>query len=271
MKTKNKSKLIFSVLIVLTFSVLIYAHASGITGVTKKSNSPGCTCHNPTPSADVIVTINGPESLSINQTANYTVTISGGPLVRAGTDIAVSAGTLAPLSDDLQLINGELTHVLPKAPVSGVVTFNFKYIAPANDGTQTIFANGNSVNNNGQSIGDLWNFAPNKIIQVGLMTGIDDAGQVNAFKLEQNYPNPFNPSTRIRYSIPKNEFVILKIYDLLGNEIATLVNEEKPAGNYEITFNINSLRNKTNISSGVYFYSLKAGDYLATKKLALIK
>ncbi|MDZ7625231.1 MAG: T9SS type A sorting domain-containing protein [Ignavibacteriaceae bacterium] len=81
------------------------------------------------------------------------------------------------------------------------------------------------------------------------------------FTLEQNYPNPFNPSTTIRYSIPSSEFVTLKVYDVLGNEVATLVNEEKPAGSYEMNFNAAGL------SSGIYFYALQAGSYTQTGKI----
>ncbi len=75
---------------------------------------------------------------------------------------------------------------------------------------------------------------------------------VDEFKLYQNYPNPFNPSTIINYQIPQQEFVTIKVYDILGNEIAILVNEEKPAGSYEVEFNASSL------PSGVYFYQLKS-------------
>ncbi len=87
------------------------------------------------------------------------------------------------------------------------------------------------------------------------------------FKLYQNYPNPFNPSTTINYSIPKRSFVLLKVYDILGNEIATLVNGEENAGNYSVQFNsgINHL------ASGIYFYKLQAGEFTATKKLILLK
>ena len=83
--------------------------------------------------------------------------------------------------------------------------------------------------------------------------------------LFQNYPNPFNPSTTIKYQIPKLNFVTLKIYDVLGNEITTLVNEKKPIGNYEIEFNAPEL------PSGIYFYSLQAGNYVDTKKMILLK
>jgi photosystem II stability/assembly factor-like uncharacterized protein len=89
-------------------------------------------------------------------------------------------------------------------------------------------------------------------------------------KLFQNYPNPFNPSTQINYSISKSEFVTLKVYDVLGNEVAALVNEEKPAGAYTVRFNSHSDEGQ-NLSSGVYFYRLKAGSYISTKKLILMK
>ncbi|MDP4192075.1 MAG: T9SS type A sorting domain-containing protein, partial [Bacteroidota bacterium] len=83
--------------------------------------------------------------------------------------------------------------------------------------------------------------------------------------LAQNYPNPFNPSTSIKYSIPQNSMVSLKVYDILGKEVASLVNEQKSAGSYEVNFNANSL------SAGMYIYELKAGNFTQTKKMMLIK
>jgi len=85
------------------------------------------------------------------------------------------------------------------------------------------------------------------------------------YRLFNNYPNPFNPSTTIIYQIPKQSIVILKIYDVLGREIAVLVNEEKPIGNYKIIFNANGL------SSGIYFYRLVAGSFIETKRMVLLK
>lgn len=85
------------------------------------------------------------------------------------------------------------------------------------------------------------------------------------FSLSQNYPNPFNPSTNISYAIPYEEHLTLKIFDILGNEIQTLVNELKPAGRYNINFNA------ANLPSGVYYYILQAGNYSETKKLLLLK
>jgi hypothetical protein len=89
------------------------------------------------------------------------------------------------------------------------------------------------------------------------------------FKLEQNYPNPFNPTTNIGFRIADFGFVSLKIYDVLGNEIATLVNEEKPAGEYEVEFNPESSIKQP--ASGIYFYQIKAGDFIQTKKMVLLK
>jgi len=85
------------------------------------------------------------------------------------------------------------------------------------------------------------------------------------FKLLQNYPNPFNPSTSIQYEVSNGQFVSLKVFDVLGNEIATLVNEEKPAGRYEIEFD------GVGLPSGIYFYQLKAGNFVETKKMVLMK
>ena len=92
------------------------------------------------------------------------------------------------------------------------------------------------------------------------------------FQLSQNYPNPFNPTTSIQYAIASRQFVILKVYNLLGKEVATLVNEEKPAGEYEVEFNtLSHSGNVRNLPSGIYFYELKAGSFTQTKKMVLIK
>jgi hypothetical protein len=88
---------------------------------------------------------------------------------------------------------------------------------------------------------------------------------VTYYKLEQNYPNPFNPTTNIKYSISQTSNVVIKVFDIIGNEIETLVNEEKQTGTYEITWY------PENLPSGVYFYQLKAGDFVEKKKMVLMK
>jgi len=85
------------------------------------------------------------------------------------------------------------------------------------------------------------------------------------FALHQNFPNPFNPSTKIRFSVPQSSNVIIKVFDILGNEIETLVNEEKPIGIYELTWYAEQL------PSGIYFYRLQAGSFVETKKMVLLK
>ncbi len=108
---------------------------------------------------------------------------------------------------------------------------------------------------------DIWpkDFTPASVY------GKETSTLVNGYGLKQNYPNPFNPSTNIEFSIPKTEHVELKIYDLLGNEITTLLSEEMPGGNHKIEFNAKSL------SSGIYYYKLKAGIFTDTKKFILLK
>jgi len=103
-----------------------------------------------------------------------------------------------------------------------------------------------------------------------LVTGVDDKitnteNKVPYFSLKQNHPNPFNPYTKINYQIQELSLVTLKVYDILGNELETLVNQVKPAGNYEIIWYAEGL------PSGIYFYRIQAGDFIQTKKMVLMK
>lgn len=261
-KRKKSINLLFALLSVS--AVIIYAHENGIVERTLK-NGNGCTCHSDFPSAGVLVVIAGPDTLAVNQTATYTVTISGGPLVRGGTNIAASNGNLLPVSGDLRQEANELTHVSPKTPVAGQVTFQFTYTAPATVGSQTLFANGNSVNFNGTNSGDQWNFAANKVINVVQPTGIEDDILVNSFRLSQNYPNPFNPSTVISWQSAVGSQQTMRLFDALGNEVATLVDEWKEAGNYSVNFDARGL------ASGIYYYKLSVGNFTSTKKMILTK
>ncbi|MCW8803093.1 MAG: T9SS type A sorting domain-containing protein, partial [Ignavibacteriaceae bacterium] len=97
------------------------------------------------------------------------------------------------------------------------------------------------------------------------VTTENEPGEIYSFNLEQNYPNPFNPTTNIGFRIANFGLVTLKVYDVLGNEITTLVNEEKPAGEYEVEFDGSSL------TSGIYFYQIKAGDFIETKQMVYLK
>jgi len=106
------------------------------------------------------------------------------------------------------------------------------------------------------------------LLNQSIITGVESSTEFilpERFSISQNYPNPFNPGTKIRYSVPQSSHVIIKVFDVLGNEIETLVNEEKSVGTYELTWDA------ANLPSGVYFYQLKAGDYISTKKMVLLQ
>ena len=98
----------------------------------------------------------------------------------------------------------------------------------------------------------------------------EDTEPIYEFSLEQNYPNPFNPSTIIKYTIPSNvkremSDVILRVFDVLGNEVVTLVNTEQSAGSYEVEFDA------TGLTSGIYFYKIRSGSFVETRKMILLK
>lgn len=97
------------------------------------------------------------------------------------------------------------------------------------------------------------------------VTSVEDDYLANDFVLKQNYPNPFNPSTVISYNVPRNSYINLKVYDVLGNEVDELINEYKQSGNYEFKFNANTL------PSGVYFYQLISDNFSETKKMVIVK
>ena len=119
----------------------------------------------------------------------------------------------------------------------------------------------------GFALGDLNWFPQQHQEWLGNLTGVNTSKSTvpTGYALKQNYPNPFNPSTIISYSIPKEARVVLKIYNILGQEVSTLVNQNQIAGNYKVSFNASSL------SSGVYFYTLRSGDFVQSKKLVLLK
>jgi len=116
------------------------------------------------------------------------------------------------------------------------------------------------------NLSDWGEFSEVRTFVVDIPSSVEEDNQLpTVFSLEQNYPNPFNPNTKIKYSIPDLSFVTLKVYDVLGSEVATLVNEEKPIGTYKIIWNAE------NLPSGIYFYQLSAGEFINTKKMLLLK
>jgi len=127
----------------------------------------------------------------------------------------------------------------------------------------------NTSDGSGTEIGEI---GFNNVVGIGYslngpVLSIDGEGSAipEEYSLEQNYPNPFNPVTKIKFVIPEESFVELKIYNVLGKEVRTLINDERPAGYYEVNFDAQGL------PSGVYLYKMKAGSFSDTKKMILLK
>ena len=243
-------------------SITVFGYPGGVSGYTKKTTTAGCSCHSSSATTAVTITIAGPTTLAVGATGTYTVTIANSGTIHAGVDIAASSGTLAAASDAiLQVMSTELTHKANHT-ATGSYVFNFKYTAPATATTATLYATGTGTSASKPG----WNFAPNFTVTVTAATAVDDkAGFAREFKLLQNFPNPFNPTTMIAYQLPQNSSVLLKVYDISGKEIKTLVNQNQNAGSYQVEFNASGL------TSGIYIYRLSAGSFTATKKLVVSK
>ena len=98
----------------------------------------------------------------------------------------------------------------------------------------------------------------------------DDLNEVTNFKLYNNYPNPFNPTTNIEFVIPEQEFVKITVFDILGNEVKTLVNQSMEPGQYSITWDSRNDKGRL-LSSGIFFYTIQAGQFNQTKKMILLR
>ncbi|HRE09594.1 MAG TPA: T9SS type A sorting domain-containing protein [Ignavibacteria bacterium] len=170
--------------------------------------------------------------------SGFTILDSAGNYIRTMTAVTGLRGSYLLGNGNYLVTNAAGVHEIDSVNGSLIRTVtsasNFQYISPYNPGA--LLSNGN----NGSSLPE-------------------------NYSLEQNYPNPFNPSTGIKFSIPKSNNVTLKVYDLTGRVVASLVNEYKPAGSYEVTFDASAL------SSGVYYYSISSGEFTETRKMVLVK
>jgi len=158
-----------------------------------------------------------------------------------GFEIEKASSSTTPIWNKIGFVNGNGNSNSPKdysfiddKVVSGKYSYRLK-----------------QIDNDGQ-------FEYSKVIEI-------DINGTKKFELTQNYPNPFNPTTNIQYAISSRQFVTLKVYDVLGNELKTLVSENKEAGNYSVNFNA------SNLPSGVYIYKLQAGEFTQTRKMTLLK
>lgn len=170
------------------------------------------------------------------------------------------------------LIQWKIAYLLGPIPIELLSTKDTIWIAPDNWIVQDIIP--------GQYIDNLTILGIPPFSIPGLQTKLTDEIVVSvaneepipsAFSLEQNYPNPFNPTTNIGFRIADRGFVSLKVYDVLGNEVATLVNEELPAGEYKIEFDAVGISRDLSLTSGIYFYQLLADTFIETKKMLLLK
>jgi hypothetical protein len=140
----------------------------------------------------------------------------------------------------------------------GVTTSNANYSLNSTVGESFIGKSTSTLNQ--QQVG-FW-----YVYQQSIITEIEEEETIpTVFKLEQNYPNPFNPSTKIKFAVPEKSNVLIKVYDILGSEVVTLVNKEMDAGWYENDFNAFGL------SSGVYLLRMEAGSFVNTKKMILLR
>ncbi len=211
----------------LIISVVLFTNSKSEPGFNSGPGCGGSGCH--TSQAGIVTT----EVLS-----NFQVRITV-----AGTTNKV-AGELVNASGEVVAVNNSTSSnpFVLTAPSAGTYTVNAGYKSPSR-----VWGSASAVIN---------------------LTGIDEelvGLKPESFALFSNYPNPFNPSTRIRYAISQSAFTTLKVYSVLGQEVATLVNEEKTPGVYEINFDA------TNLTSGTYLCKLQAGNFTETKKMIFLK
>ncbi|MFH0735677.1 MAG: T9SS type A sorting domain-containing protein [bacterium] len=186
------------------------------------------------------------EGLQNDQSVNFKVKlidVNTGELLRVFDNVTYSANNLEHYNNILYSVN-----------VNGVGNKTVKLCLEVSDNLEAEYFVADKFTD--ESI-----FAKANIQQVEL----NETVVIKDYDLFQNYPNPFNPSTTISFQMPKDGFVTLKIYDILGKEVTTLVNEFKTTGKYNVQFNA------SNLASGMYIYQIKAGDYSNTKKLMLMK
>jgi len=240
-------------------------------------NGNGCVCHTVERDFSVDVWVEGPDTLYVGQVGLYKMFLAGGPAEAGGYNVAGRFGEMVlvdTFSFQHPLAMNELTQAfsLPFPLPQDTIYWEFGYLASDSSLTDTIYSCGLSlVWDTIPDPLDRWNYGPKFPLTILPVTAVESE-QIDLpdnFFLSQNFPNPFNPSTSIRYVVSSLQFINLKVYDVLGNEIVTLVNEEKTTGNYEVEFEGDGL------SSGVYIYQLRAGfvdgGYVGTKKMILLR
>ena len=210
----------------LIIGIVVLAISGNISQPSYNSTTPGCSGSGCHTFQDGIV------SVSVND-LQVQITVSGTSGKVAG-ELVDGSGTVVDVNNGTNSNPFTLT-----APIAGNYTVNAGHKSPL-----------------------VWDSASVNITLTGVQENHSHPAE---YKLYNNYPNPFNPSTTIKYSIPEASFTSIKIYDVVGNEVSSLVNENKPAGLYEVEFNA------SNLSSGIYYYVIQVGSFRETKKMILLK
>jgi len=255
-------------------TIIVIANVDGTDLINcTELNGQGCVCHTVERDTSVHIWVEGPESLYVGQSGIYKMFMAGGPAEAGGYNVAGRFGEMVlvdTLSFQHPLVLNELTQAfaLPFPTPQDTIYWDFGYKVFDNSiGWDTIYSCGLSlVWDSIPDFRDRWNFGPKFPVKILSVSDVNEkANQPNEFMLYQNYPNPFNPSTKIQYRLSESSKVLLKVYDLMGNEVSTLVNDVNSAGDYEISFDA------VGLPSGLYFYSLSAGSFIETKKMLLLK
>ncbi|MEO8512699.1 MAG: choice-of-anchor V domain-containing protein [Ignavibacteria bacterium] len=275
LNSKNIYIYIFVLFVIGIFAYSFIWYPWGFTGTTRKNQvNSGCICHGDTAASNVTVQIIGPDSVPAGTTAFFRIKTSHGPAIRGGFNVASQYGRLDTIpgwNTQRDTSNNELTHTEPRFFTNDTVSWLFKYTAPANPVMDTLFATSNSTNNDTNNTGDQWNWSPNKNVRVYNPIGIINISTIaDKFSISQNYPNPFNPVTTIRFAIPSNvksqtSNVKLVVFDILGKEVETLVNQQLKPGTYEVEWN------GRNYASGIYYYRIQTENFVELKKMIMVK
>ncbi len=250
-------------------------------------NGNGCVCHTVERDFSVDVWLEGPDTLHVGEVGLYKMFLAGGPAEAGGYNVAGRFGEMVlvdTFSSQHPMGMNELTQAfsLPFPSPEDTIYWEFGYLASDSSWSDTIYSCGLSlVWDTIPDPLDRWNFGskfPLTILPVTAVQTESNGLPENLF-LSQNYPNPFNPSTKIKFTIPysplnpypyqqegqRERFITLIVYDVLGNEVVTLVREKMAAGIYEVVFNASQY------PSGIYFYRLKVGKLFQTKKMIILK
>ncbi|MFZ4620757.1 MAG: choice-of-anchor V domain-containing protein [Bacteroidota bacterium] len=257
-----------SLLLILLAVSLLNAHASytAYSGASGSKGTCASSCHG---SGTGTISMTGiPETYTPGAVYTITVKNSSGSSIsnyncstRKGSTAVVAGTFTAGTNSAVYTVTGYESGV--RASANNVTSSVFQWTAPAKGtGSVTFYLAGLQGSKSGAS-------TKLTVTSSELATGVqENIAAPSVFQLEQNFPNPFNPSTLIRYSIPVSGNVELKVTDIIGNEIAVLVNEYQEQGTHTAVMDLSTTRS---LSSGIYFYSLRMNDRVQTKRMVILK